>query len=203
MTTVTRNDLAAWREARTLAHLGELTAQWLEGTIASQPGYCGPSDIEDPAMVPVLARLNRAGFVTIGSQAGESGPGHGGARWEQCAAVEGFADTRLAFRLAGAAGDAGLDYVLHDPVNLPRWRYRYHGAVIVTRRNGHPYTSFGCQLPRRHIRDPHVGYGACRQDAVRALCGAWQVTLIDPEWGRSGVLWDVLGNALAEIGGQP
>jgi hypothetical protein len=192
MTGMSRQDRELWASARTLADLGGMTAQWIEGTLSSQPGYCGPSDIEDPAMIPVLAKLNRAGFKTIASQVGETGPG-----WEQCAAVEGFAAARLAFRLAQAAGSAGLDYVLHDPVTLPRWRYRYHSAVIVTRRNGHPHTTFGAQLPRRHIRDGWIGYGICHQDAVHALCQAWQVTVIDPEWGRPDLLWPVLAGAVA------
>lgn len=32
-------DLTAWRQARSLPELGELTALWLEGAITSQPGY--------------------------------------------------------------------------------------------------------------------------------------------------------------------
>ncbi len=62
-----------WRAARTLAGLGELTAEWLEGTIASiptvVPGY-GP-DEETAALIPVLAACNRAGYVTTVSQPGE------------------------------------------------------------------------------------------------------------------------------------
>ena len=32
------------------------------------------------------------------------------------------------------------------------------------------------------------------QDAVQAMCDAWQVTIIDPEWGRNDVLWPMLGH---------
>jgi hypothetical protein len=32
----------------------------------------------------------------------------------------------------------------------------------------------------------------CHPEAVSAVCEAWQVTLIDPEWGRNDVLWPVL-----------
>ena len=46
------SDLAAWRSARTLADLGELTARWLEGTVASVPGYCGPPDRGDEGAGP-------------------------------------------------------------------------------------------------------------------------------------------------------
>ena len=196
-----KSDRAAWGSARTLSDLGELTAQWIEGRIASQPGYCGPSDIEDPALVPLLAALNRAGFVTTGSQFGESGPGYDGAHWDQRAAVEGFTGRQMAVRLVRAARQAGLSMVLHSPEELPRWRYRYHRAVVVTRRAGEDRTRFGVQAPRRHIRDPHLGYGICHPDAVNALCEAWQVTVIDPEWGRPDVLWRVLEQAIQPAGG--
>lgn len=191
MTRMSKADCRAWQAARTLADLGELTAQWLEGRIASQPGYCGPSDIEDPALVPLLARLNRAGFVTTGSQIGETGPG-----WEQRAAVEGFADEEMARLLQLAAIDAGLTCVLHAPDELPRWRYRYGKSVTVTRVNGARFTGFGVQIPRRHIRDAHLGYGMCDREAVDAIEAAWQVTIIDPEWGRTDVLWRVLEQAI-------
>ena len=55
---------------------------------------------------------------------------------------------------------------------------------------------FGTIVPRRHIRDREVGYGVCHRDAVNALCTAWAVTVIDPEWGRN-TLWDVLDSALS------
>jgi hypothetical protein len=155
---------------------------------------------EDPALVPLLAKLNRAGFVTTGSQIGESGPGYDGARWEQRAAVEGFASTAAANVLYGTAQAAGLLTVIHYMATVPRCRYGYRRSVPVTTRNGRRMTRFGVQLPRRHIRDGWTGYGICHPDAVKALCSAWQVTLIDPEWGRADLLWDVLADALALCG---
>ena len=201
MTGMSGQDRDLWASARTLTDLGELTARWLEGRIASQPGYGGPSDIEDPALVPLLARLNRAGFMTTGSQIGEGGPGYDGALWEQRAAVEGFADPEMTSRLIIAASDVGLRVIARDPASLPRCRYRYDRAVTVTRRAGQSYTRFGVQLPRRHIRDPWLGYGICGRNAVNALCSAWQVTVIDPEWGRAGLLWLVLAGAVTPPGG--
>ena len=195
MTGMSRQDRDLWASARTLTDLGELTARWIEGRIASQPGYCGPSDIEDPALVPLLARLNRAGFVTTGSQIGESGP-----VWDQRAAVEGFAGEWLAVRLVCAARAVGLLAVGHSPADLPRWRYRYGRSVTVTRASGRDYTGFGVQLPRRHIRDSWVGYGMCDRAAVHSLCTAWQVTIIDPEWGRHDLLWPVLAGAVTPAG---
>jgi hypothetical protein len=187
-----RADRKAWYSARTFGDLCELTARWIEGDPGEQPAYYGPSDIEDPEMVPVLAALNRAGFMTTCSQAGMSGPGYDEAGWEQCAAVEGFADAATARRLVGIAGTGGMTVVIHEPP--PRWsrRVRYDEAVTVTWRAGHPYTHFGARVPVRDLRDAHVGYGNCHGDAVKALCDAWQVAVIDPEPGRRWLLWAVL-----------
>ncbi|SRR6266568_756696 len=190
-----RADRKTWAAARTLADLGELTAQWLEGRIASVPGYCGTPADETIPLVPVLARLNRAGFVTDTSQPGEIEPGY-----EQRAAVQGYADQYLASRLVLAAHDAGLMTVLFSPAELPRWRYRYGRSVTVTRVGGRRFTGFGVQIPRRHIRDAHLGYGVCDREATAAIEAAWQVTLADPEWGREALLWDVLDAALAGNG---
>jgi hypothetical protein len=62
-----------WAEARTLTDIGQLTAQWLEGTITHNPGYGGPGgpDDETLALAPGLAIINRAGLVTDFSQPGE------------------------------------------------------------------------------------------------------------------------------------
>ena len=202
MTTVTADDRPAWREARILADLGELTAQWLEGRIASVPGCYGPPDIEDPALIPLLAALNRAGFVTTASQAGTSGPGSGGARWQQRAAVEAFtADPGLIQRIRQGIRDYGLYVVVHDPFTMPR-RAAYRGMELpVTLRDGEECAWFGRQLSRRDIRSWRAGWGVCRRSARDALCNAWQVTVIDTEWGRPDVLWRVLERASARTPG--
>ncbi|MDX2576715.1 hypothetical protein PV332_14675 [Streptomyces scabiei] len=36
----------------------------------------------------------------------------------------------------------------------------------------------------------------CDRQAVREVAAAWQVTLIDPVWGRNTVLWPLLGRFL-------
>jgi hypothetical protein len=185
-------DREQWAAACTLAEVGELTARWLEGGIASQPGYYGTSDIEDPALVPLLAKLNRARFVTTGSQIGILKRDGEGTSAEQRAAVEGFASWAVAERIETAAVHADLIAIVHDPAYLPRWRYYYGEAQVVTKVNGQRLTCFGVQVPRRHIRDPYLGYGICRRGAVKDLCNAWQVTVIDPEWGRPDALWRTL-----------
>jgi hypothetical protein len=184
---------AAWHSARTLRDLGQLTGRWLEGRLADIPGYAASPAAETLPLVPVLAVVNRAGYVTNGSQPGTAGPGFDGARWEQRAAVEGFADPALTARIVDAAWRNGLAVIAHDPARLPRWRFGHDRELPVTRRNGEVVTWFGAHLPRRDLRDDWTGYRICHPDAIAALCGAWQVTVIDPQWGRSGLLWRVLG----------
>ena len=182
-----RADRKRWAAARTLADLGELTALWLEGGIASQPGYapgCGP-DPETAALIGVLAACNRAGFLTDASQPGESSPGFDGAWWDQRAAVSGFASAGTVARLCPVIG-ARLRIQVHD---APRRRFCYRTAIPVTLREGQPYTRFGAGLPRRFLRG---SYGECSRSAVREVCAAKQVTIVDPEPGRNDRLWPAL-----------
>jgi hypothetical protein len=192
-----RADRELWAQVRSLAGLGELTARWLEGSILHQAGYCDPEPGETgPApetagIAPVLAACCRAGFVTTGSQPGTTDWRTG--QPDQRAAVEGFIAPADWLHLGPAARAAGLIVIdHHDHPRIPRWRIRYKDAVTVTMDGDRPFTAFGAQLSRRHLRDPHVGYGECRRDAVRALENALQVTLIDPQWGRNDRLWPVL-----------
>jgi hypothetical protein len=184
-----RTDRKLWAQTRTLADIGELTAQWLEGSIASVPGYCGGPAEETASLVPVLAAVNRAGFVTDQSQPGGSGDG-----WEQRAAVSGFADDATLDALTRAARKAPDGLVLLA-CEAARFRLDYRSALPVTRSGGRDFTWFGAALPRRHLRDSWIGYGECGREAVKAVCNAWQVTLVDTEWGREySPLWAVLAD---------
>jgi hypothetical protein len=191
--------LGPWRSARTLADLGKLTARWLEGAILSQPGYAGGygPDEETGPLVGVLAAANRAGYVTNASQPGGSGLDGAGVWWSQRAAVSGFADGAALARLRVEAMRASLIIICGRP---RRWRTIQAGAVGVTRYGGRCVTRFGSCLSVAHLRDGWAGYGECHPDAVAALCQAWQVTLVDPQWGRDSVLWPVLR---AFAGGGP
>lgn len=185
-----------WHSASTLADVGQLTARWLEGDLPAVPGYFGPPDEETLPLVPVLAALNRGGFVTSSSQPGRAGRDRDGILWEQRAAIEGFTGPVLTHRIAEAARRAGLTVITHNPAWLPRWRIRYGQVLPVTRRDGEDVTSFGAARPRRYLRDSWTGYGACHRAAVDAVCSAWQVTVIDPQWGRQDLLWSVLTGAV-------
>lgn len=185
-------DKRRWRSAESLQDLGALVASWLIGDIASQPGYqphCGPEE-ETQHLIPVLVAVNRLGFVTDGSQPGLAGYGYDHHWWEQRAAVSGMVDDpELRDRLVAAAELAGLTVVQHDMT--PR---RHAEGVPATRSLGRVHTRFGGFLPVRDLRtvwQPEI-IGRRVFDKVVA---AWQLTLIDPEWGRDDVLWE----ALAEV----
>ena len=194
---ISAGDQAAWRSARTLADLGELTARWLEGGVSEHPCYGGGPDDETGPLIPVLAELNRAGFVTTYSSPGLDVRGQDGVRWQQRAAVEGFiAGTATARAFAAVAGRAGMDIVVHHPDFRPRWRWRCDDEIVVTLRDGEEWTWFGQQLSRRDIRSRRLGWGICHRAAKDAVCSAWQVTVVDPVWGRPGALWPVLSRAV-------
>lgn len=196
VTEMSDEDAELWASAQTLADIGNFTALWLEGQIASQPGYapgCGP-DPETADLIPVLAACNRAGFVTDGSQPGESCTGYDGAHWDQRAAVQGLASAEVADRLSSLAGPDLLVQV-HE---APRRRFDFRTAIPVTQRAGRTYTRFGARLPVRHLRDGWTGYGICSRDAVREVCDARQVTIVDPVWGRNDVLWATLERFAAQ-----
>jgi hypothetical protein len=182
LTGMSVQDAALWRGARTLADLGELTARWLEGTVGSVPGTMpgyGPDEETGP-LVPVLAAANRAGYVTNFSQPGESDNG-----WTQRAAVHGFASAATFKAIATTAADADL-IITAARATEANWSTR----IVVTIDNGRENTWAGDPWSREEVQD---GYGdCCDPAAVETLCRAWQVTLIDPQWGRNDHLWDVL-----------
>ncbi|MGP4114683.1 DUF6919 domain-containing protein [Streptomyces sp. 4N509B] len=186
---MSRADRARWANAASLADLGELTALWLEGKIASQPGYeagCGPEPETKP-LIPVLAAANRAGYFTNGSQPGHAPErGHDGATYAQRAAVDGHvADRSLLDCLTAAARRAGLI------VDLDR------EVIVVTTRDGRPVTGFGGRVPRGYMRRCYSGViGA---GAYRELKQAAHLTIVDPEWGPSTRLWDVLDRAVKGV----
>ena len=182
--------LSGWDEAETFADVGELVARWLTGEIPAQPGYDGGPDEETAELIPTLARVNRAGYVTNSSQPGYDGPSFDGGRAQQRAAVEGLAvDYGNVARLRMAAEAAGLLVVVRTP---PRWRSKFDSCIPVSRwaRDGEwrIHTRFGVNLSRREVvwLYDHI------EAAHTAMARAWQVTIVDPEWGRNDRLWLVL-----------
>ncbi|MFF3982709.1 DUF6919 domain-containing protein [Streptomyces sp. NPDC001828] len=186
-----RSAARAWSSARTLTDLGELTAQWLEGSLATLAGgaYRGGPDEETGPLVPVLAAVNRAGYVTTQSQPGLDGPAFDGRRWRQRAAVMCLTDTEGLQRLTRTARDAGLLLAVHRTCSRGPVR-----DILATTWGGREHTSFGGRVPKGYIR---LEYRGCHREAVRAAIDAHQVTLVDPVWGRDTLLWPALTEALA------
>jgi hypothetical protein len=183
-----------WRDVRSIGELGAAMAGWLEGRIDSRPGYvprCGP-DEETAHLVPVLARLNRRGWVTTDSQPGLVGPAFDGRLWEQRAAVQGWAatDDPLLSRIVRTARSAGLIVTAYGPGRTVGPR---HG-LLATRWGGEPHTGFGGRPSRFQRRTELEGIGRpARRELAREGVA---LAVIDPVWGRDTVLWSALDRAI-------
>ncbi|MBO2461630.1 DUF6919 domain-containing protein [Actinomadura violacea] len=186
----------AWSRARTLADLGRLTADWLEGRLPTTPTYHGPPDPETRPVAEVLARVNRAGYVTDESQTHCDIPaGQGGPR-RQRDAVTGFCGEAMMERLRELADRHGLEYRIHQGFTRRRsgeW------AITVSE-----YGSYADDLGRQQDRADLSWWAAvCSPPALLALKRAWQVTLVDPRWDRPGYLWRVLEEVAQTTGRSP
>lgn len=207
---VSKTDRRRWLAAETLLDLGRVTADWLEGTVSSQPGYqpgYGP-DPETEPLISTLARVNRAGFLTAASQPGLAPTeGYDGATWCQRAAVEGFLEEHRAAALADRARAHGFSVALYPPAALIRRRRRpLEPCTPVTLREGLVMTGFGCFRTARDLRS-RIGYGdLCSRTAVAAVTDAAQLTIIDLDYRDSPRLWELLdewadeqGSLIAEL----
>ena len=178
-------DQELWRDARTLNELGELTARWLEGTNsylpASTPDDDGAvrPDTETGPLVPCLARANRHGYLTTFSQPGEPLTDGCGQR----ATVEGFCTEETASRIQDAYLGTDLVVIATPPAS------ENPTQIPVTIDDGKAFTCAGSALDAANIR--HFYGGDCPH-ALAALLAAWQLTVIDPRWGRTGLLWQKL-----------
>jgi hypothetical protein len=196
---VNRTDRERWRTATTLPALGELYAEFLEGHLPDAPGWYGSGpDPETEPLVPTLAALNRAGYVTVESQPGDYASSPRGDRvWRQRAGVEGFADSLTLEWLAAAL--AGTDYLMIVQTTQARGgsadprEINLNQGIAVTTRNGQPVTWYGRQLTRRFMRAELFGRHLCGA-ALDILAAAWHVTIVDPVWDRN-TLWPVLERA--------
>ncbi|MFD3890006.1 DUF6919 domain-containing protein [Streptomyces microflavus] len=186
---MSRSTARSWSTARTLSDLGNLTARWLEGDLATLAGgaYRGGPDEETGPLVPVLAALNRSGHVTFQSQPGSDGPAFDGRRWRQRAAVMCLTGTEGLQLLTRTAHAHGLLLAVHRTVRRGPVR-----DILATTWDGEAITSFGGKIPKSYVR---LTYRGCHREAVRAAVDAHQVTLVDPVWGRDTVLWPALTEA--------
>lgn len=187
---MSRADRRRWKSARTVADLGELMALWLEGEIASRPGYqprFGP-DEETEHLVPSLAALCRAGYITTCSQPGFAGTGANGLWWEQRAAVELVVsnDPARLHQLLAAARAAGMLVRVNDP----RRGGVQDEPVIATTCDGEPMTAFGGRIGRADMAIQWLGLDRSLYDQVAQ--GVY-VSIVAPEYGPVGDrLWVLL-----------
>lgn len=187
---MSRADRRRWHTAHTIAELGDLMAQWLEGRIESRPGYqprYGP-DEETAQLVPTLAALCRAGYITTCSQPGFAGTGADGLWWEQRAAVElVVTDPVLLDPLVDAATDAGMILRVHDHRQAATGQ---DDPVIATTRDGDPMTAFGGRIGRA---DMAVQWHGINRLLRGQIARGTYVTIVAPEYGPDGdQLWVIL-----------
>lgn len=127
--------------------------------------------------------------LTETSQPGELAVFHGRPWWQRAYVSVFVARPELVRALAAHAAEAGL------AVRACRPGRRAEGngerdAVDVTTWEGHGVmTGMGDRISPRAVRRTFPG---CDRQAVREVTRAWQVTLIDPEWGRNTLLWSLL-----------
>jgi hypothetical protein len=179
-----------WKNAATVADLGQAMADWLEGRLRTWPGYgdTRPDD-ETRHLIPTLAAACRAGYVTTNSQPGLTpSRGHDGRIWRQRAWVEGWiTDTALLGRIKTAAKRQGITVITHQPGSRSR------EYVPITEADGECCTGVGHHIGHRKlIATEWPGIG---RHALHELRAATFLVLIDPEWGRDNRLWPALTHA--------
>ncbi len=192
----TWHDRSLWRQARCLEDVAELTARWLEGSVRVSPSYGGRPHAETQELMPLLVDLNRAGVLTSQSQPGYVGEGADGARWEQRAGLEGFCHEDLAESLVRTASAMGMYVTAYDRSGR-LWDDHMLDELIVTTRDGEPHTAFGRW---QGVHDLEVDYGRLHQRVVRDLRDSCQIAVVDPQWGRTGVLQEALETAVRATG---
>lgn len=176
-----------WRDARTIADVGQVMARWLTGEVRGWSGHADGVDDETRPLLPVLVTLNRAGFVTTNSQPGYDGPGYDGARWRQKAWVEGVIDDRspVLDRVVRAAQAAGMTVLRGS---------RHPGVTPLTDRNGELTAALGGRLPRNQLARE---WSCLHRHAIRELRDhGVRINILDPTWGRDDRLWPALTNAI-------
>jgi hypothetical protein len=163
---------SSWKRARSFEELCELGARFVEGREAFFPGWGAPRlDAESEPLVPVLAQLNRAGFLTLASQPGTRNGVDG---CEQRAFASGFCRAREARALRALAA------------RCFRRGERGRAGVAVSRRGGRArvlagHNAFESEL---ELLREHVGAAAFGE---LARCVYWSIW--DPVWGREEWLW--------------
>lgn len=180
-----------WYAAGSVAELGELTADWLEGSGSPPPGYLSNEpDDETRDLIPALSTACRAGYVTTQSQPGHRAEiGWNGRIFEQRAAVEGWASSlRVIESLRRESRKAGMTFLAYRP------GVRSGEGIPVTRMNGDACTWFGrTSGHRKQIAYKWPGLSGW---VARELRTSTFLILVDPQWGRNDLLWNVINRSI-------
>lgn len=174
----------AWRSARTFDELCVLGARFAAGELDCFPGWGFASlDPESEAIAPVLAALNRAGFLTLASQPGVAAAlDHDAHVRRQRAFVCGFATPTFVAELARIASRSIAVRTHRDPRSRGR-------RIAVSTRGGVPYAFAG----HNAIADELACFAdPCDAAAVDELARAAYVSIVDLRWGRAAHLWTQL-----------
>lgn len=179
-------DRGAWRQATTLPAAGELTARWLEGHSEFQPAtFTARYDAETAAIAVALADLNRNGLFTKESQPGLSAGG-----LVQRQYVTGFCSAEVAAELLALSTRSELVTVAHSPGESS------NAAIPVTLDGGEVVTVLGSS--ENPVTEEQIQDWADETNETLALllADSWYVEVLDPFWGRDGVLLPAVLGAL-------
>ncbi|SFK74625.1 DUF6919 domain-containing protein [Geodermatophilus ruber] len=178
-----------WATTTSVVDVGQLVAQWLEGTRRWIPTYIGSTPHPETRghIRDALARVNRAGWVTDSSQPGLR---HSGLR--QRAYVSGIAAPALTRYAEHLSSDS--DVVVLRAVRLPELSPEIN--LVVTVRDGQPATWLGNWAPPD--RDVLL-YAPLPPAAASAVRSAEALQVFDPVWGRDDVLWPWLHRLAADL----
>lgn len=179
-------DRGVWRQATTLEGAGELTARWLEGGSSYQPGHFAPGfDAETGPLAAELAELNRNGLFTRESQPGILADGAAQREY-----VTGFCSPATAAELLALSTRTELVTVAHSPGETSS------AAIPVTIAGTEVTTVLGSSenpVEEEQIRD----WAEETNDSLALLLAdSWYVEILDPVWGRKGVLLPAVLQAL-------
>jgi hypothetical protein len=179
-------DRGAWRQATTLAGAGELTARWLEGHSEFQPAtFTASYDDETAPIAVALAALNRSGLFTKESQPGLSSAGIAQRQY-----VTGFCSAEAAAELLALSTRSELVTVAHAPGESS------NAAIPVTVDQGEVVTVLGSS--ENPVTEEQIQDWADETNDTLALllADSWYVEILDPVWGRDGVLLPAVLGAL-------
>ena len=179
-------DKGAWRQAITLVATGELTARWLEGQTEYQAATFTPTyDDETESIAVELAALNRSGLFTKESQPGLQA---GGTAQRQY--VTGFCSAETAADLLALSTQSELVTVAHAPGEAST------AAIPVTLDGTEVVTVLGSS--ENPVTEEQIQDWADETNETLALLLAesWYVEILDPAWGRNGVLLPAMLAAL-------